>query len=213
MGSIEMDFHRDSATLNSDWRRQIDRWKTTFRFQEHGMMFVARTDSIPNVTALPSSGRQNNVVYSFIVNLTTSPVTDILTYSVELLVIKVKLSLRQALEAHTIVRRRGSHICRHSAHRWRWGQPYAPAALYPPGRFLVLISVIGWVDPRAIVRLEGLGQLKSPITSSGIELNLPTCSIVLQPTTLLCSPCRIIWWSWIMNCKERRKKLSWPVLM
>jgi hypothetical protein len=39
----------------------------------------------------------------------------------------------------------------------------------PPGRFLVLISVRGCVDPRAIVQLEGLGQLKNPMTSSGIE--------------------------------------------
>jgi hypothetical protein len=57
-----------------------------------------------------------------------------------------------------------------SAHRWWWGcQPYTPAALNPPGRFLVLISIRGWVDPRTIVRLEGLGQLINPMTSSGIE--------------------------------------------
>jgi hypothetical protein len=33
-----------------------------------------------------------------------------------------------------------------------------------PGRFLVLISVRGWVDTRVIVRLQRLGQLKNPMT-------------------------------------------------
>jgi hypothetical protein len=42
-------------------------------------------------------------------------------------------------------------------------------ALYPPRRFLVLISVRGLANTRAVVRLEGLGQLKNPVTSSEIE--------------------------------------------
>jgi hypothetical protein len=92
----------------------------------------------------------------------------------------------QAVEALRDVRGWASHIYRHSAHRWRQGcQPYALATFYP---HLVLIFVRGWVTPRAIVRLEGLGKLKNS-TSSGTQTgNLPACSIVPQPTTLPCAP-------------------------
>jgi hypothetical protein len=70
------------------------------------------------------------------------------------------------VEAHRVVRRRGSHFSRQSTQEMAArlsdlsaGRPSTP------GGFLVLISVKGQVDPRAIVRLEISGIM----TSSEIE--------------------------------------------
>jgi hypothetical protein len=59
----------------------------------------------------------------------------------------------------------------------------------PRGRFLVLISVRGRVDHRAIVRLGGLGRLKKSSALIGNPpRDLPACSIVPEPTTLPRAP-------------------------
>jgi hypothetical protein len=73
------------------------------------------------------------------------------------------------MEAHRVLRRRGSHIFYTIGSQMAVRLSALRAGRYLPGRFLVLISVRDWVDPGAIVRLEGLGQLKNPMTSSGIE--------------------------------------------
>jgi hypothetical protein len=71
------------------------------------------------------------------------------------------------------------------AHRWRLDcQPYVKAALYPkmiPGtQFCSRVR-----RTRAIVRLEGLGKLKKLKDLIGTRTrDLPTCSIVPQPSTL-----------------------------
>jgi hypothetical protein len=88
----------------------------------------------------------------------------------EALKVKAKLSLWQALQAHRVVRGRGSNVLQ------TVGSQIAVrlSALHTgrsvsPGRFLVLISIRGWIDLRAIVQLRGLGQSKHPGTLFGIE--------------------------------------------
>ena len=64
----------------------------------------------------------------------------------------------------------GSQISRQSTHEG--GKVVSPTHRPPLTAqeiFPVLIFVRGWVDPRATVRPEGLGQWKIPMTPSGIE--------------------------------------------
>jgi hypothetical protein len=56
------------------------------------------------------------------------------------------------------------------------------------GRFLVLISLSGRVDTKAIMRLERLGQLKNPMTSSGFKHATFWLAAVSQPSRLLGAP-------------------------
>jgi hypothetical protein len=55
----------------------------------------------------------------------------------------------------------------------RWSALWAGRHLTPI-RFLVLISVRGWVDPRAIVRPERLGELKKNLTHRDLNPR-PSC--------------------------------------
>jgi len=61
----------------------------------------------------------------------------------------------------------GSQISRQSAHEG--SKVVSPMHRPPQEIFLILISVRGWVNPRATVRPEGLCQWKFPMTPSGIE--------------------------------------------
>jgi hypothetical protein len=72
----------------------------------------------------------------------------------------------------------GSQVSRQSAHEsGKVVSLYAPTAFTPQETFLVLISVRGWVNSRATVRLEGLCQWKKSNDTIGNRTHdLPACS-------------------------------------
>ena len=72
----------------------------------------------------------------------------------------------------------GSQISWHSAREGGDVVSFTQRPPLPPGMFVVLIFIRGWVDPRAAVWSEGNMSLKNPVTPPGI--NTGTVRLVAQ---------------------------------
>ena len=79
-------------------------------------------------------------------------------------------------------------------------QPYAQVAFIPREIFLMNIYIRGWVDLRAIVRLEGLCQRKMPMTPSEIEAaNFRLVTQCLKQQRHRVPPTLTVWINTIFN--------------
>ena len=92
-----------------------------------------------------------------------------------------KIPLKGLLQAHGVPGDWGFQVSRQSEREGgKLNQPFTPVTFTSQKIFLVLISVRGWVDPRTIVRPEGLCKWKKCKAVPLQAWTGPECSRMLR---------------------------------